>query len=422
MSSICTAAAPSAPAAVTGIRLRRYLPAVLFLCGILPGLYEFRYPVYYGFGRGFEMAAIARNVVDSGTFGNPFEPQVTGPTASNPPLYPLFLAGLMRVFGTPGFVVAAILINVLLNAAINLLLLRLSILFYGDVLPGAFAGLFWIFSMRLMPQWDTTCTMAGLMAFCVVSAADMARSRSGVRAGLLGGVVSLLNPSALLISLPWVIYVQISQRFPRRQALRYLTAVLVIIGACNLPWIVRNYRVWHAPVLRTNFGYTIYSSNNDCAQSTLYWSGRNGCFPRTHPSGNPAEARLMQTMGEVQFDHLRAADAMRWIRANPERFRQLTLARFVEFWFPDPAIVPRVAYAIRVITAISFAGIFLMVRRRQSVTLYILAASLLYPLMFYVVVSCDRYRFPLLWTSLLPAGYCVTRLCSWRPRVSLPPS
>src|SRR4051794_25040894 len=98
MSSICTAAAPSAPAAVTGIRLRRYLAAVLFLCGILPGFYEFRYPVNYGFGRGFEMAAIARNVVDSGTFGNPFEPQVTGPTASNPPLYPLFLAGLMRVF------------------------------------------------------------------------------------------------------------------------------------------------------------------------------------------------------------------------------------------------------------------------------------------------------------------------------------
>jgi hypothetical protein len=30
--------------------------------------------------------------------------------------------------------------------------------------------------------------------------------------------------------------------------------------------------------------------------------------------------------------------------------------------------------------------------------------------MFYIVVSCDRYRYPILWTSLLPAGYWIARL------------
>jgi hypothetical protein len=414
MSSICTAAAPPA---VTGNRLRQNLPAVLFLLGLLPGIYEFRHPENFGFGRGFEMAAIARNVVDHGTFGNPFEPHITGPTASNPPLYPLFLAGLIQVFGIPGVVAIAVFVNLLLNAAVNLLLLRVSTVVYGDSLPGAFAGLFWIFSMRLMPQWDTTCTIAGLMVFCLLSATDIQRSRSGWWTALVGGMVSLLNPAAVLIFVPWTVYLLLSRGVPRRRALCYFAAVAGIVAACNLPWVIRNYRTLHAPVLRTNFGYTIYASNNDCAQPSLYWSSSNGCYQQTHPSGSLAEIRLLRTLGEVRYDHLRTADTLRWIAHHPRRFRELTVARIVDFWFPDPALLPRVAYAIWIVTALSFAGIVLMARHRQPATAYILAVWLLYPPMFYIVVSCDRYRFPLLWTSLLPAGYCAAWLYSISARL-----
>ncbi|MCU1234137.1 MAG: hypothetical protein JWP63_2104 [Candidatus Solibacter sp.] len=385
---------------------------VLFLFGLIPGFYESRHPEAFGFGRGYEMAAIARSLAATNTFGNPFEPHITGPTASNPPLYPFLLGVLLKAFGPSGTVLIAILLNILLNAAIAALLPRLSSVFFGDRVPGIFAGGFWILTMRLMPQWDTTCTVAGMIVICLLVAHDVAQSRYGLGTGIVCGAVSLLNPSVVLIFVPWVVYVLVVRRVPRLAAFRYIAFVLAAVAVCNLPWIVRNYRLWHAPVLRTNLGYTIYSSNNDCAQPSLYWNTRVGCYQRTHPSASAAEIRLLETLGEVEYDRLRLADSLRWIGSHPRRFRELTFARFVEFWFPNPGIAPRTAYAIWIITALSFPGILLMARRRESVAIYTVAVWILYPLLFYVVVSDERYRFPLLWTSLLAAGYFAAHVWS----------
>ena len=372
---------------------------ILFVCGLLAGVFEFRvYPEAFGFGRGFEMAAIARSLVNTGTFGNPFEPFLTGPTASNPPLYPLILAGFLKLLGPVGTVWAAVLFNILLNAAIAASLPALSRILFQRELPGGVAGALWILSMRLMPQWDTTTTIAALIAFCLVSTRD----RSGIASGVLGGAITLLNPAGALVFVPWVFYL--------RRGWRYLATVGALVVACNVPWVGRNYRAFGAPVLRTNFGYTLYSSNNDCARSTLYENSASGCYERTHPAANPTEAQLMTSIGEVRYDRLRSRDALDWMREHSHAFAHLTFARFVEFWFPDPNIAPRAAYAIWFVTLLSVPGIVFMIVRREPGTLYVLAVWLLYPLMFYIVVSCDRYRYPMFWTSLLPAGYFVTTL------------
>jgi hypothetical protein len=384
--------------------------SLLFLGGLLPGFYEFGRPGVFGFGRGFEMAAIARSLVATGTFANPFEPHLTGLTASNPPLYPIILAALLKAFGPLGAVAVAVLLNILLNAAIGAMLPRVSTVLFGRRLPGIFAGIFWIFTMRLMPQWDTTCTVAGLVLLCIVTARDLRTGRSGARGGLLAGAVSLLNPGAILVALPSVAYLTLRERGWSRAALRYCSVIVVAVGLCNLPWLARNYAIWHAPVLRTNFGYTFYCSNNDCARSSFYATARVGCYQQTHPSASLAEIRLLETLGEAKYDRLRLADALHWIGAHPARFRQLTLARVVDFWFPDPGISWRTAYAVWFVTALSIPGLLLMALRREPVTIYLVAVWLLYPLMFYVVVSDERYRLPLLWTSLLAAGYLAEHL------------
>lgn len=396
----------SAVIAVPQGRARTNLAVVLFLCGLVPGFYEFLHPDGFGFGRGDEMAAIARSLAATGAFANPFEPHVTGPTASNPPLYPLFLGALLRCFGPAGTVLLAVFVNILLNAAVAALLPRLAEIFYGDRFPGFFAGLLWICSARLLPQWDTTTTAAGLILFCLLAVHDL--DRGSLRPGLLAGALTLLNPAVALIFGPWLLYLLVRRRHPHR--LRYFAVFIAIVGACNLPWIARNYRVFHAPVLRTNFGYTIYTSNNDCAQPSLYANTRNGCYQQTHPSASATENQLLATLGEVRYDRLRSADTLRWIGLHPRRFAILTATRIVEFWFPDPNISPRSAYAMWLATALSLPGLWLMIRRRNPALLYILTASLLYPLMFYIVVSSDRYRVPLLWTSLLPAGYFLAHI------------
>jgi hypothetical protein len=403
---------PSASALAIPARRDRtlapYLPFALFLLALLPGLYEFRHPAGFGFGHGYEMVSSARTLATEGTLGNSFAPAVTGPTAINPPLYPLILAALIKWCGEPGFAVAAIFGNILINAWIAVLLLPLSKVLYGERVPGIFAALLWIAAMRLMPQWDTSCTILVLMLFALVTAGS-SRLR-WIGGGVLGGAATLLNPASMLVLLPWLAFVLLSRPVFLRRALRDAATVIALITLANLPLLVRNYRIWHAPVLRTNFGLTFYSSNNPCAQSSLYENARSGCYGLTNPVASASEIRLLQSLGEVQYDRRRTADALAWIRSNPERFRQLTRARFIEFWFTDPGIAPRAAYAIWLITLLSIPGVILMARRKLRATLFVAAIWLLYPLMFYLVISCDRYRFPILWTSMLPAGYWLASL------------
>jgi len=375
----------------------------LFLAALVPGLYYWVNPDNFGFGHGFEMAASAKNLVAQGVYGNPFEPALTGPTAELPPLYPLFLAALIRIFHEPLCGAAALMANILVNALIAAMMPRVSRLFFRDSLPGIYAGVLWILSMRLLPQWDTTFTVAALLLFVLCS-------RTVMR-GVLAAALSLLNPVTMLICAGWLAFT--------RTRLRDAAVIAALVAACNAPWLIRNYGIWHTLVVRTNFGTTIYSSNNDCAEPSLLATGRNGCFQKTHLVASANEIALLQQLGEVEYDRRRTHDAFEWIRSHPARFRQLTLARIAQFWFPEPEQAPLTSYAIWVITLLSIAGAYLLwgsgseVPRRLKPApqlLFLVFVWLVYPLTYYIVVACDRYRYPILWTSLLPAGFALCEL------------
>jgi hypothetical protein len=62
-------------------------------------------------------------------------------------------------------------------------------------------------------------------------------------------------------------------------------------------------------------------------------------------------------------------------------------------------------YIIWLATALSIPGLIVMARRREPVILFVAAVLLIYPLAYYFVVTDVRYRYPVLWLSLLPAGY-----------------
>ena len=386
----------------------------LFLGASMVGMFQMLHPAGITFGYGNEMAAIARNLVERGSYGNPFAPEImTGPTALVPPLYPLFLALLFKIWG-PGMVLVACGINIVVNALIATLLLQLSKVLFSDWRPGAFAGALWICSMRLMPQWDASCTIAVSLLFCLLTARTVRPGKpvalAAAAAGVLAGALSLLNPATVLVFLPWSAFLLLYRRAAPSYIVRYGVTLLAVIGLCDAPWAARNYSLWHAFALRTSFGITLYSSNNNCAESSLSKDAAHGCFQATHPVASHSEGKLMRELGEVRYDRNRAAAAWTWIRSNPARFWQLTRSRILEFWFPEPAEPSYPAYVIWLITALSLPGIILMIRQREAVTLFLLSTWLLYPLTYYIMVSMDRYRYPILWTSLLPAGYLMARL------------
>jgi hypothetical protein len=381
-------------------------PAIcIFVLALACGLFQALFTGGFGFGSGWETVAIARELARSGAYANPFRVGPSGATAVIAPLFPVYLASLIRVFGdTPAFALAATAVAVLAQALHAALLLRLSRLFFGAALPGIFAGILSAFAFRLMPQWDASLTACGLLIFLLN--ATPATRRSSALSGVGAGLLLLTNPSTILITGPWLVYLCRRQKASAIGVAVFAAAIFLVA----LPWMMRNRSMLGTFSVKDNFGMTAYASNNDCAQSSLAATAAAGCYDAMHPNTSAGELLLLTRLGEAGYDSVRTADTVRWIRAHPDAFLRLTARRFFDFWFPSVSGHLYSSLTIWMATGLSFWGLFLLLRRRVPVFWFLIAVAATYPLLYYVVVSDVRYRYPVLWLSLLCAGYVLADL------------
>jgi len=391
----------------------------LLLAGGFAGLYEM---VSHAvpFGSGFEMVAIAENLAQSGSYANPFSVLATGPTAANPPLYPLFLALLFKIFRSTALVLfAATLATIFANACTATLLPRISEVFYGDRRPGIVAAVFWILAVPLWPCWDVSFTVLVLIVFCLKTDTDLESQRLGVHAftsGLLASALFLLNPSTILITIPWLAWFAYRGRRMPKHAMAYCGFVICVTMVAGCTWAGRNRIELGKAVIRTNLGLTLYASNNDCASSSLLASEASNCYQTYHPNTNIHESAMIRMLGEVEYDRRRVHDSGVWMESHPHRFLVLTIERLRDFWFPRPIETPFKCAVVWIATLLSIPGLFKMIQRWMGLAVFVCSTLLIYPLMYYVVVSSLRYRLPVLWLSLLPCGWFLVDLWDRRAK------
>lgn len=386
---------------------------MLFVAGGLIGLLNMGLlPVPFGWG--YEMVTLATNLAKHGTYANPYSVLDTGLTAAYTPVYPLYLSLLMRALRNPDLVtLAATIGNIIINAVIGASLPRLSWHFLRNIDAGIAASIFWLLSVQLMPNWDASYTAAGLILFCMFTAATIGTTRYALRAvlsGLMAGALFLLNPSSMIVFLLWIAYLLMFRKASFKQTAIYASVVLMLFAIIAFGWGYRNERQLGKFVVRTNLGIALDASNNDCASPSLFDEENNNCHEAYHPNTNLQEAQLVRSLGEVAYDRLRSDDAKTWARNHPRRFLVLTIGRFRDFWFPATAGHPYKIAMIWLATLLSVPGLILMIRKRLDVTFFLLAVFALYPVMYYFVVSDVRYRYPILWLTLLPAGLCCDTL------------
>ena len=386
----------------------RWVAAFLFILALVSALYirpEFKVG-------GGEANAIAQNLVREGSFGNPFIVSArTGPTAHLPPLYPAFLALLLWMFpGHPAAVICTLVVHGL-HAA---LLPSVSKLLFGLRAPGLYAAALCIGLpvFAVLPAWDAMYTATGLMLFGLFSGWVVERTPSpllaGGAAGLLGAGLELMNPAGLPVLIGWILFITARKYRTLKPVALFAASFALMLTAGCVPWIVRDYRCFHRFVLiRDDLGIALHASNNDCAQPSLDANLISGCAARVHPIRNRAEAELIVRMGEVDYNRLRLRTALDWIAAHRSRFLELTRQRIADFWWPPHD------WAIRTITVLSLFGMLAMARSALGPSLFLAGALVLFPLLYYVVESNIRYRYPILWMSLLAAGYLLSALQHW---------
>jgi hypothetical protein len=396
--------------------LSNLIPAILFIAAFLVTLYRFTQNPPVG-GPGLEVMAVAKSLARDGAFANPYLAAQTGPTALIPPVYPLYLAFLMRLGGEESVYGFLMILSLICAHALHASLLpAVSELFFGNRLPGVYGAILFIAlpCFEVILAREAVYVAIGLMTFCLM-AQRIVQSRlnnalKGALLGIVTGVLVLLNPVSLLFCVIWAAYLLINRREPLARA-RFGVGFAVGLVLTCLPWTIRNYRELGGLVfVRSNFGLELYVANNACAEASLVRNMLNGCHAATHPNVNQVEALSVKRMGELAYNRAKGSAALRWIRANPRRFWNLTVQRTWLFWFPYRDVFsPADGYSVCLITFLSIFGLLDLLRSGKPIGFLILAASLLCSGLYCFMQADMCYRYPILWLSLLCAGYFAAR-------------
>jgi hypothetical protein len=398
---------------------------------------------------GWEMGRIARALVTGYGFANPFNGH-SGPTAWCPPLYPLLLAAVFKLFGIytlkSGWVILTI--NSIFSAATAVAIYEIAWRCFGRTVQGLKVALWSAWLWALYPAamqyavkwvWDMALT-AFLFAWVIVLAlrirgvgsttANPQPATSNLQPatlwllfGLLWGLIALSN-SSLLTFLPacglWMLWPALRTRTHLGAALRNAVLGFVCFAAVISPWVIRNWVVFHAFVpMRSNFGAELY-------EATIF---SNDGFPwmATLPLAESApEFRRYERLGEIAYSKQQGEIAKAKIRAHPDLFARNALRRVYFFWIsvPHPTDSGVSVEAIRRInfSFTSFAGLLglaLAIRHRIPAAWLFFWAFAIIPFLYYFVTVQARFRHPLEPMICILAVYLFqsadrTRTWSWQ--------
>lgn len=253
------------------------------------------------------------------------------PTARRPPLYPIVLSFLYRVFGDS--IAAARLLQVLLGAALIPLVFHVTRRLFPPRAAWIAAGLtavnpYLIFISGYVLTENLYAVL--LLAAVPPSAAILspAGSRRGAAlAGLTLGLATLCRPTAWIIGL-WVAGFGVLLGGGERRARIARAAVLVAALVVTLiPWAIRNHVVFDRwEPFTFHGGITFYQGNNPAVLE----------YPQYHGGVAPLEMLpawdRIKTMAEPERDDTTTAMGREFLRRNPDKVPILLWRKFARFW------------------------------------------------------------------------------------------
>src|SRR5271169_2930928 len=375
-----------------------FVVRVLYI--LLAHSYRFR-TTDANFSFGWEIGRIAYSLANGHGFGSPFGGD-TGPSAWTAPVYPWIVSLAFRAFGSYSHAASFALLtfNSLCAALTCWPIYRTARRIFGETVA-VWSGWIWAllpyiiyWSVRWIWETSLTAVLLSLAFMLTVEMEGDERLTSWIGFGVLWGVIGLTNPSTLSF-LPfagcWLAY-----HLYRRGKRFLLPAIVgaVLFWMTMMPWLVRNYAVFHKPVfVRDNVGVEVRCGNNPLAEGI--WVGMY------HPSQNPILYRQYQEMGEAAYSVEQSRLAKQWIAENPRQFAIITFRKFVFYWNGLPRLSRIQALEqfknslFLASSLLSIAGLVLAIKNRVHGVFLFASLLIFYPLVYYVSFPHPRYRHPI---------------------------
>ena len=340
--------------------------------------------------RGNEPSHIAAHIAQGEGFSSPYDGVRLMPTAQQPPLYPLLIAGVFKLFGvySQSALTAILLINVIAGAAVSLLIYRVGMTFFSQPVA-LIAAWLWVLAPTIAATdlFVANYTLSTVLVLCWLLV--LPRMRNSIPAwlalGVASGLAALLNPMLLLVipaSCLWLVR-------NRKQAAVLVLAVIATVT----PWMLRNLVVLgHVyPALRDNFGLELYIGNHPGMEGAnkgrCAWSLCEETYDYNH-ADVPTGSRRFSELGEAAYMAEKQEQAFSYIRSAPRQFLIRTARRFAAFW-----LLPYPWFYV----AVCALSIFGVLRTPLPLRTFTVIMFVVYPIAFYVTQTswASSYRHPI---------------------------
>jgi 4-amino-4-deoxy-L-arabinose transferase-like glycosyltransferase len=360
---------------------------------------------------GWEMGRIARALVTGYGYADPFIGH-TGPTAWVPPLYPLLIAAVFKLFGVYSAFSAWVIlvINSAFSALTALFVYEIAARCYNRhvaiwsawlwaLYPAALQyAVHWVWEMSL-----TTMLLTWILALALRMRSIGEDPKNGAAQttgrwllfGALWGLIALSNATLLLFLPVCGIWILLGAR-PLVPSLMRATMAAVIFLALLMPWVWRNWTAFHIFIpIRGNLGAEMYAGSGP---------GSNGfAFMATLPLvERDPETMRYKALGEVRYVKEQGRKADAYLATHHEHYLAISLKRFYFFWVSVPHPVEHSAllefgrelsYCFLSVTGI--LGLLLSLKNRVPASGLFAWVFLLAPATYYLVTVAARFRHPL---------------------------
>jgi 4-amino-4-deoxy-L-arabinose transferase-like glycosyltransferase len=403
-------------------------------CWYVLGIRDIAIPDTHPYGA--ETGAISAAIASGRGFSSPLLGVASGPTAWLSPIYPYLLAGVFKLFGIFTFKSSLMIrsLDTAFSAFVCWPLYAVGKKAFGTNVGAASAWLWALLPAGIYYSviwvWDTA--LAALCMTLLFAATLHIRGRGKLSwwlgYGALWAFSAMVNPSVLSL-LPflafWALW-PLRKQWDRAAKLALAAAVIFLAGIT--PWTVRNYLVFHKFIpLRSNFGLELWLGNSPEVPDT--WAGY------LHPTNDREEAAKYLRMTEIPYMEEKQSEAFAFMRSHPRDTMRFFFRRFEDNWmgtwdapadewrflslFDKLALIWNCLFSL-----LALAGTLLVNRAKNEIALPFTLTMLVFPLVFYVTHTNERYRHPIdpimcllaVFALAYPLSYLARRVSSLHPR------
>jgi len=227
---------------------------------------------------------------------------------------------------------ASFLAVVVYKIAVNLMDKKAALV--AAVLTMFHPGIFYYDLKKLHPL-SLDCLIFALIIFFTIKLKDNRKIINYLILGIVLGLGALERGSFIFwlgfLAL-WVFFMarQISSKLKNRLALTFL--VFLMMAVTVLPWLVRNYRIYHK-VAFSQYYYNFFIGNNDFASGSNYSDDKKVIFYEVLPRDLSGK---ICAMPELEQNAFFKDITIKYIKEHPKKFLNLFFKKIFYFWWFAP--------------------------------------------------------------------------------------